>query len=426
MQARFARGFLMLAILHTASSCILLGANFSKTDCVHLISRGILHKQEHCFDTLRKHIDANRQIDVVTFGGSVTLGGHVNWRSYGLLFTEWLRRRLPASEVVFHNLGMGATGPDYPSLCVADLFASRGIHQATLVFLEFSINLGMEGDLLRLARSCWNLKNSVVFYVDTFSQLPNPDIFASYLNFTREELPSIKDNALTHAVELLNVTTFSIGAAFSNGSTALRRTMGANIFADDHHHLSFEGHAVFAELIASFFERRVLPDVLAKTTHVCNLQRAPFVFQSSTCYSYYLPNATTPRILRSNGPWQVGDAYGHNKVGMRLDVNSSTVAALCEAFIEFEIETSHSCNRLAVGAMRNSVRDLNGIVEISVNGEVVGRYDGFADWPWNIQQILRYNVTVEAGKHVVRVRVLNETSSGGHNFALTTLSLFGE
>jgi hypothetical protein len=305
------------------------------------------------------------------------------------------------------------------------LFQNEGIHQATLVFLEFSINLGLEDDLIRLARTCWKLSKPVVFYVDTFSQLVQPEIFASYVNFSHDKLPSIHDNPLSHAVEVLNLTTFSLGAAFSNGSISLREKMRTIIFADDQHHLSFEGHAVLAELIASFFERRVLRALSVESEHICN-QHAPFKFDPSICYSYYVSTAKKPVVSKSNGPWRVGSTYGHGKIAMHLDVNSSVDEALCESFIEFEIESNHFCNRLAVGAMRNSVNNLNGIVQISVNGEDVGRFDGFASWPWNIQQIDRYNVTLHAGKHIVKLRVLNETSSGGYNFALTTLSVYNE
>ena len=397
-----------------AQRCFIL-KNTSAAICDHFHAHGTFSGElGGAVCALKERVFRKQLITVAGFGGSVSVAGHANFEPFSKLFSDWLAASY-GTTVHFHNLAIGGTGPSYPSLCLHDQL--HGV-QPDIVFLEFSINLGAPEELQRLIDGCFSLRSSpAVFYVDTFTQLGNEDQFLGFLNGSTNELPTLKKNlAFLQVVNKNHLPYFSLGSAFEHSSAEARALLAAHVFADDRHHLTVFGHSVFAELLAAFFDYVIKND--------CQQTIAPtrLMYPPTLCFSYYVQGAGAPIISMNRGNWSVQHALGHNKIGLRPQISTSENIG---AFVAFYAEYAESYDMLGIGAMVNSVKDLNGRVSISFDGTPIGEFDGYADFPWNIQQIRGYALpTTRPGVHQVSITVLNSTSSGGYDFALTTIAFY--
>ena len=116
-----------------------------------------------------------RRVDVVAFGGSVTVGHGTGGRSgnreskfmpYVELFAAALRVT-SGSEVRAFNFGVPAAGPQVPSFCFHAMAKAAGA-EPSIVILEFSVNgLDRLGFLAAGVRNAYPA--AVVVYLDVFS-----------------------------------------------------------------------------------------------------------------------------------------------------------------------------------------------------------------------------------------------------------------
>ena len=116
-----------------------------------------------------------RRVDVVAFGGSVTVGHGTGGRSgnreskfmpYVELFAAALRVT-SGSEVRAFNFGVPAAGPQVPSFCFHAMAKAAGA-EPSIVILEFSVNgLDRLGFLAAGVRAAYPA--AVVVYLDVFS-----------------------------------------------------------------------------------------------------------------------------------------------------------------------------------------------------------------------------------------------------------------
>ena len=389
--------------------------NTTGSICTHFHDHGIiLGTQFGPTCSLKARVASKQVITVAGFGGSVSVAVHANFQPFSKLFSDWLEVSY-GTPVKFHNLALGGTGPSYPSLCLHDQF--QGV-RPDVIFLEFSINLGAAEELQRLIDGCFSLSSSpAVFYVDTFTQHGNEDQFRSFLNGSVDVLPTLRKN--TEFLQIVNknqLPYFSLGGAFESSSAEARLLLSSKVFAEDRHHLSVFGHSVLAELLAAYFD-----DMMKNDCQILRL-RERRRYPPTMCFSYYVEGASAPTISFNRGNWSVKHAVGHNKIGLRPE---SSTAENIGAYVAFRMEYSEQYDMLGIGAMVNSVVNLNGRVSISFDGITIGEFDGYAKFPWNIQIIRGFALpTSRPGMHQVGVTVLNNTSSGGYDFSLTTVALY--
>lgn len=68
------------------------------------------------------------------------------------------------------------------------------------------------------------------------------------------------------------------------------------------------------------------------------------------------------------------------------------------------------------------MQNLNGVVALSLDGREFGTFNGHdAAMIYNIQVVKYFPIRMSAGHHVIGVRMLANTTSNGHNFALVSL-----
>jgi lysophospholipase L1-like esterase len=433
---------------------LLTGA--SPAACARLGARGVLHPAPAAFPDARlqarlahaaRRDNPRSTLTVVAFGGSVTAGHggppptYLAAGTYGELFSAWLQRAYAAHDsdvdVVFVNLARPAVSASVPALCAHALLNGT---KPDVVLLEFSINAdATEWSLLRLAGALAALPSRpILLYVDTFTALSLDGAHgAGWEDAPRLTLPAALGNFKQVALRRLNLTCVSIATALSrdddrdDASTTDEelRLLLRGAHSEDRIHLSSAGHVVMAELLAQHFAtllRRVFAlsssDAAAFSTsdegfHTDDAADA----DAGTCYAR---GAAPLALLRPSARWSYGHLHGHNKEGWRL--NSSGVESI-DARAVFALRVrpgSAPADVIAVSAMVNGVRELYGIAELSLDGHVIGTFDGYAVTPFNTQVTRFYRAPAPlppGSTHALRLRMAPATSSGGHDFALVAL-----
>ena len=396
------------------AACFLLKVSGSL--CRHFHSHGILPgPQPEPLCSLRARLEAKEDVVMAGFGGSVSLAGHANFQGFGWAFSEWFKSQY-TGRVTFMNLAIGATGPAFSSLCMEGQL--RGA-KPDIFFIEFSINLGAAADLKRLISTCYALGRSpVVIYVDTFTQLGHADLFAGFLNGTLDELPTLRSEPeVMPVVQAYGLTTISLGGAFRNAPVEGRQLLSSAVFASDRHHLTALGHLLFAELLAAYMHSRL------EISSTCTGDTLPRqVMPSSLCQSYYVAEAQQPDLVFNNGNWSVDHLHGRNKIGLRPHLSDADNVG---SVVAFRVVYKDPHDMLRIGLMKNGQKGLNGVALVSFDGTPIGKVDGYANWPWNIQDFSTFRLpSHRPGQHLVSFTMLNETHSGGHDLALTTIAVF--
>jgi hypothetical protein len=296
-----------------------------------------------------------------------------------------------------------------------------------VVLLEFSINKDdTEWSLLRLAAALAALPSRpVLLYVDTFTALAlDTERGAGWEDAPRVELPAMLGGFQQVALRRLNLTCFSVGAALSATAplTDELRALLRSAHSEDRIHLSFVGHALLAELLAQHFATlRLTADAATSENDAEDSSGARYGDDSGACYS----RATTPlALLRPSARWSYGPLHGHNKEGWHLNGTGAGNAGARAVFALRVRDGSAPQDVIAVSAMVNGVRELYGVAELSLDGVVIGTFDGFANTTTNTQVTRFYRAPkplLPGSAYALRLRMATATSSGGHDFALTAI-----
>ncbi len=168
---------------------------------------------------------------IVYLGGSITQAGD-GWAA------DWLRQRLPKSQITIVNSGMSATGS---ALGIFRLDRDVIAYQPDIVFIEFCVNDGGVGD------------EDVIHYLETIvvrlKKLPHPPAIVMVEAAAKGGVNLARHRRVARHYQLLEVDLQqAIDAQLAQGDVTWETYFSDNV------HPNPNGHALYADIIAKTLE----------------------------------------------------------------------------------------------------------------------------------------------------------------------------
>ena len=199
-----------------------------------------------------KKLWLGNEVAVAYFGGSITAAD--GWRPKSL---EWLKKEFPKASIREINAAIGGTGSDLGAYrCEWDVLR----HQPDLVFVEFAVNdsgqspesiwRSMEG----IVRQIWrqNIETDIVF-VYTFRTGFEKEIERGFYPPSASAMEML---AARYGIGSVNFSVPIVERAQAGSLVYVSKepVEGKIVFSTDGVHPGPEGHAIYTDEIASFFQ----------------------------------------------------------------------------------------------------------------------------------------------------------------------------
>ncbi|KAJ1448934.1 hypothetical protein M885DRAFT_622981 [Pelagophyceae sp. CCMP2097] len=338
------------------------------------------------------------QIDVVSFGGSVTVGHGTGRRASQ--FLPYIQLLAAALRAIGHermrtfNFGVPAAGSAIPSVCFASQLLRAGA-DPKLIILEFSIN-GQErlSDLVDGLRDLYPA--ALILYVDTFSQHEPPEAWAA-------ASAQLGDFMRLRQVPLVTLR------VFSNAT----KVDGLNLFDKDLHHLNVRGHALVTYAVLGLIQR--LAGQPGARTAAAPRPAAPRASAKRLCLT--TDAALSPALLAPRGgSWRLERVHDDaKKIVWAVGENHSRAAG--RATFDFTLDAESS--DVFVVTMRSGGVPRYGVADVMLDGAHAARIDGGdLGAPYHILKVEAVATSVSRGRHALTMAVSNDTTTGGHAFAV--------
>jgi hypothetical protein len=197
-----------------------------------------------------------RKLNILTLGGSITRGAAIpdQKKAYPYLLQD-----IDGHKV--ENLAIRGTGSDYPALCITSMLSaienqkSNNYHPEIpfdVIVFEFSIN-GFSGFELLLKRIKERFPDALLIYVDLWS--------LTHGSLYNEEVRQMIEDAGGYVYSLGNkdtanpITPFDYHTLGELSKNSQQPDWIVDLFADDRHHLSENGHMLVKDQVSSIIKQ---------------------------------------------------------------------------------------------------------------------------------------------------------------------------
>jgi len=260
---------------------------------------GLRHNTTNNNDLNNKHAISSRQLNILSLGGSKTLGSGVDTTE---TFTYVLGQHLNARA---DNLGIPATGSFHSSMCIQSMLRDYGRTNNVeedviydIVILEFSTNdhvVSLESSKtslnLLVRRIRLRYPDALIIYLHSyyFMYSDNLDVERKSVFKKRNRNAKQRFGNIKHAIDEVGGVLYSLPSPF--GQSADEVAIIEEWFQEDFHHFSAKGHYQIALDLGHIINERMIADWPRDGTWG----------RGDRCYSWFLEKGEIPPEVKLSG-----------------------------------------------------------------------------------------------------------------------------